>query len=278
VRPVRTAPTQSQAEEWALVLTAAGIPNEVESEDGAWAVFAAPDDTARAEAALAAYDEERRDRVPVATAAEPYPWMSGAVLALLLLWLFSVTSGRPWAERGTAAAAAIGDGEVWRTVTALTLHADLVHVAGNAVAVAVLFPPLVQRFGAGAALLLLLASGAVGNLLAAMIHDERHVAVGSSTAIFGAVGILGALRLLPREAPASRKRWTAPVAGVVLLVLLGAARGADLAAHALGFGTGVVAGLAAGVTVHRRPGAIVQWLLGGLAALAVLGSWRLALR
>src|SRR5437763_159481 len=80
--------------------------------------------------------------------------------------------------------------EWWRAVTALTLHVDVVHVAGNALAVAVLLPPLVQRFGAGAALWLLLLAGALGNVLAAMTHDPRHLAVGASTAAFGAVGVL----------------------------------------------------------------------------------------
>jgi membrane associated rhomboid family serine protease len=233
---------------------------------------------ARANAALAAYDEEHRGearRTPEAF--EPYPWMSGVAVGLLLLWLFSVTSGRPWFEHGTAAAGRIVTGEPWRAVTALTLHADVIHVTGNAVAVAVLLPPLVQRFGAGFTLLLLLLAGALGNVLAAMTHDARHVAVGASTAIFGAVGVLVALRLVPGEAPAPYKRWTAPVAGVLLLAILGAAQGADLTAHAFGFATGVALGFAAGIAVRRSPRAAVQWILGALTAIAVLVSWRLAL-
>lgn len=279
MHPIRIAPTSSQADEWALVLTAAGIPNIVEPGAGGWAVLAAADDMARAHAALAAYDEERRgeaQRTPEAF--EPYPWMSGVAVGLLLLWLFSVTSGRPWFEHGAAAAGRIVTGEVWRAVTALTLHADVIHVTGNALAVAVLLPPLVQRFGAGCALLLLLLAGALGNVLAAMTHDARHVAVGASTAIFGAVGVLVALRLVPGEAPGSRKLWTAPVAGVLLLAILGAARGADLTAHAFGFAMGVALGFAAGIAVRRRPRPAVQWTLGALTAIAVLVCWRLALR
>ena len=279
MHPIRIAPTSSQADEWALVLTAAGIPNMVEPSAGGWAVLAAGDDMARAHATLAAYDEEHRgeaQRTPEAF--EPYPWMSGVAVGLLLLWLFSVTSGRPWFEHGTAAAGRIVTGELWRAVTALTLHADVTHVTGNALAVAVLLPPLVQRFGAGFALLLLLLAGALGNVLAAMTHDARHVAVGASTAIFGAVGVLVALRLVPGEAPARHKLWTAPVAGVLLLATLGAAHGADLAAHAFGFAMGVALGFAAGVAVRRSPRPAVQWTLGALTAIAVLVCWRLALR
>ena len=283
MQPIRVAVTSSQADEWALILTAAGIPNTVEPDPGGWALLASSSDTARAHAALAAYDEERRGEAPrTPPALEPYPWISGVALGLLLLWLFSVTgpaaSGSPWFEHGAAAAGRLVAGELWRAVTALTLHADVVHVSGNALAVAVLLPPIVQRFGAGGALVLLLLAGALGNVAAAATHDARHVAVGASTAAFAAVGVLVALRLVPGEAPASRKRWTAPVAGVLLLVTLGAAPGSDLTAHAFGFVAGVVLGFIAGVALRRRPGPAVQWMLGALAAIAVVVCWRLALR
>jgi membrane associated rhomboid family serine protease len=283
MQPIRIAATASQADEWALVLTAAGIPNTVEPDARGWAVLAAPDDTAHAFAALAAYDDERRQRAsPTPVALEPYPWMSGIALGLLLLWFFSVTGaptpGSLWFERGAAAAGRVLGGEPWRAVTALTLHADIVHVAGNAVALAVLVPAIVQRFGAGGTLLLLLLAGGVGNVFSAIAHDARHVAVGASTAAFGAVGILVALRLVPDEAQPRGKRWPAPVAGLLLLVTLGAAPGADLTAHAFGFVAGVGLGFATGVGLRRRPRPSMQWILGGLAATALAVCWRLALR
>jgi membrane associated rhomboid family serine protease len=263
------------------VLTAAGIPNAVEADGSAWVVLAAADDLARAHAALAGYDDERERRVEMPPAVEPYPWMSGVALGLLLVWLFTLT-GRPgpgsrWFEHGAAAAGRILSGELWRAVTALTLHADAVHVTGNAVATAILVPPLVQRFGAGASLGLLLLAGALGNVLAALTHDPRHVAVGFSTATFGAVGILTALRLVPGGASTRGKRWTAVVAGLLLLATLGAAPGADLTAHAFGFVAGLVVGALAGLAVRRRPRAVVQWVLGAAAAAVVMGCWWVAL-
>ena len=88
MEPIRVAPTSSQADEWALVLTAVGIPNAIEPDAGGWAVLAAANDATRAHAALAAYDDERRTEAPRAPAArEPYPWMSGVALGLLLLLL-----------------------------------------------------------------------------------------------------------------------------------------------------------------------------------------------
>jgi membrane associated rhomboid family serine protease len=281
MQPIRLAATSRQADEWALVLSAAGIPNAVEPDGGGWVVLAPAADAVRAQGALAAYDDERRRDVPTASVPlEPYPWMSGVAVGLLLLWLFSVTgtraSGSPWVQRGAADAGRIVAGELWRAVTALTLHADLVHVAGNALAAAVLLPPIVQRLGAGVALLLVLLAGACGNVLAAIAHDPRHVAVGASTATFGALGVLVALRLVPGEALRRARRWMAPVAGVVLLAMLGAAPGSDLTAHAFGFGAGLVLGVIAGLAM-RRPTAPVQWTLGVLAGVTVAVCWRLAM-
>ena len=284
MQPIRTAPTSSQADEWALVITAAGIPSAVEPSANAWLVLTPDDHVTRALAILAAYDEERRIEGPSAPDAHaPYPWISGVALALLVLWLFSVTGTpadvSPWFERGAAQAGRIVAGELWRTVTALTLHVDVVHVAGNALALGVLFPPLVQRFGAGGALLALVCAGAVGNGLAAITQDAAHRAVGASTAAFGAVGALASLRLVPGESRTpGRKRWTAPIAGVVLLVTLGAGPGADLTAHAFGFLAGAGLGFGAGVLVRRRPAPAIQWALGALAAALVAACWRWALR
>ena len=78
MQPIRVAPTSGQAEEWALVLTAAGIPNAIEVDTSGFILLAAGDDSLRAHAALAAYDDERR--VTTTLVSEPYPWMSGVGL------------------------------------------------------------------------------------------------------------------------------------------------------------------------------------------------------
>jgi membrane associated rhomboid family serine protease len=285
--PVRVARTAAQADEWALVLTAAGIAHAVAGHDDGWSVLVFADDVARAHAALAAYDRENSDPAlsrPPPPEAAPYPWMSGVIVALLLLAVFSMTgppaAGSRWFARGAAAAARVIGDEPWRAVTALTLHANTVHVLGNAVATAVLLPPLVQRLGLGVALCLMVLSGAAGNVLSALAHDARHVAVGASTATFGAIGTLAALRLLPSSAAGTtaRRGWVVLAATLLLLAMLGTAPQADVVAHALGLVAGAALGLAAGAVVRQPPRAAVQWGLVTLAIFVVAGAWVLALR
>lgn len=285
-RLIRATRKATQADEWALVLAAAGIPHRLEPDGAGWTLLVPAAEAPTALAALDAYDEEAR-RAPhaaVPDAASPrLAWAAGIAAGALLLAFFAVTgppaAGSRWFEQGAASARHIVRGEPWRAVTALTLHADAVHVAGNAVATAVLLPAVVQRLGVGCGLGLVLLAGAAANLLTAMAHDPRHVAVGASTATFGAVGILAALRLLParRQAKPRWKRWMVLAASLVLLSMLGTSPGADILGHAFGLLAGGALGLVAGAVLRRPPGAAIQSSLVVLAALVVLGCWCLAL-
>ena len=280
--PIRVARTSAQADEWALVLTAAGIAHAVAGHDDGWSVLVFADDLQRAHGALAAYDRENAERIPPPQA-PPYPWMSGVTVALLLVAVFTMTgppgAGSRWFERGAAAAARVIGDEPWRAVTALTLHANTVHALSNAVATAVLLPPLVQRLGIGVALCLMVFSGAIGNVLSALVHDPQHIAIGASTATFGAIGALGALRLLPSPTAGttSRRGWVVLAATLLLLAMLGTAPEADVVAHALGLVAGAALGFATGAVLRQPPRAAVQGALVTLAVLVVTGAWALAL-
>ena len=61
------------------------------------------------------------------------------------------------------------------------------------------------HLGPGVGLWLLLLAGAGGNAVTAAVHGSDHVSVGASTAIFGAIGILAALRIIAGRAGAGGK-------------------------------------------------------------------------
>jgi membrane associated rhomboid family serine protease len=283
---IRTGLTAGDAQERTLVLAAIGIASRCELVETGWLLLVPHDDAAHARDALDAYDEETRRPPAVTPIVVQTPtdlaWTLAFVVGASLLGFFAVTgppaSGGPWFERGAAASGPMLHGEPWRAVTALTLHLDLVHVTGNAVATTLLLVPVVQALGAGLGMWLVLAAGATANVLAAALQGSGHVAVGASTATFGAIGILAALRLWSRS-PAVRardRRWIVPVATVLLLAILGTGRGADVLAHALGLATGGALGLAA--AIGSRPLAWpVQWALVIVAALVVVACWHLAL-
>lgn len=282
---VRTTARAGEANEWALVLTAAGIPHRLEPADAGWTLLVPNPEQARAERALRAYDEENRrapDTALPAGAPGRAAWVVGLAVGALLLGFFAVI-GPPavapgWFRQGAAAAGPMRHGEPWRAVTALTLHVDTLHAVSNAIATALLLPPIAARLGPGGGTGLVLLAGAGANLLAAAVQSPQHVAAGASTATFGAIGILAGLRLRTRAAPGAtrRKWWIVPVTAVLLLAMLGTGRDVDVLGHALGLATGATLGLVAARS--RRPLASpIQWALGAAVALTVVGCWRLAL-
>jgi len=282
---IRSARRAADAHEWALVLAAEGIPHLVEPDGAGFGVIVADDDVPRARAALDVYDGEAQaaavPRAPVASS--EVAWTVGVAAGAALLAFFVVTGpprdGSRWFAQGAAVAGHLLGGEPWRALTALTLHVDGVHVAGNALATAALLAAVVRQLGAGLAVSLVLLAGAAGNLLSALAQDPRHAAVGFSSATFGAIGILAALRLVPgATTPASRRsRWLVPAASLLLLAMLGASPGADVLAHALGLLSGGALGLVAGVALRRPLGRRAQWALAALAVGTVAVAWRAAL-
>ena len=83
-------------------------------------------------------------------------------------------------------------GEWYRTVTALTLHADAAHVLGNIVLGAVFMVPLCRRVGPGLCLFLTVLAGGLGNAATLYFRPAASVSLGFSTSLFGAVGLLAA--------------------------------------------------------------------------------------
>jgi membrane associated rhomboid family serine protease len=201
-----------------------------------------------------------------------------------ILLFFGVTGPRDfsvaWFERGGADAAAILSGEPWRAVTALTLHADLAHALGNALACALFVTAVGRLWGPGAGAALVLAAGIGGNLLNAAYHGAHHVSVGASTALFGAIGVLAGMQFVRRRRlRADRARAWIPLAGGLgLLAMLGTGARADLFAHLFGLLAGTLLGIAGALGIRRPPGATAQWLCGAGALAALTGAWLLALR
>ena len=278
--PLRASRNLAEANEWALVLAAAGIPYRVESLGDEGAVFVPEESLARGRRALRAYDADARPVVhhpPPDATSRRTAWTVGlAAGAGLLVWFLLIgppATGSWWFSRGAAASSAITNGEPWRAVTALTLHADLAHALGNAVAAALLVPFIVQRLGVGVGLALVVLAGAIGNVLGALVHGPQHLAIGASTATFGAVGILAALRV--RTGGSGRHRWTVPVTCLVLLAMLGAGQGTDVLAHVLGMGVGAVLGLVASVFRSPLP-ARMQPYVTAAVLLAIAACWLLA--
>jgi rhomboid protease GluP len=266
-----------RAMDFSLVLDEEGVAHELRSAGDHWALMVDEADLVRAQAALAAFERENPLPVPrVQAPRPPTPAVAcGLVLFLSILafhvWTGPDSSGSPWFSRGSADAAAIVRGEWWRTVTALTLHADAGHAAGNAVLGGLLLGLLAHALGPGVAAILVVVAGSAGTLAAAELLRRDFISVGASTAVFGALGVLAALRQHRRRA------WVTLGAGLALLAFLGTSKRADLAGHLCGFACGVLLG--AGVSpLPPLRGRAAQAALAFIAAAAPVAAWLAAFR
>ena len=276
---------------WALVLESRSIPYHVEQDGEGWqlAVPAAFFDSARHELSL--YERENRGWPPQAPPPGPLAENTLPTLSVLILLatfhnitLLDISpfgkSPVDWVGLGSAQASQIRAGEWWRLFTALTLHADWLHLFSNLAIGGVFVYFLCRDLGSGLSWCLLLGSGALGNLVNAYVSRPEHNSIGASTAVFGAVGILGALSLV-RYRHHLRRRRLLPVAAVLaLLALLGAeGRNTDLGAHLFGVLIGWMLGTAAECLTGRygRPGKRLNALLAAVGALVVVLAWSRAL-
>jgi rhomboid protease GluP len=286
---LRTTVSTTQAGDWALVLAAAEIPYRLDERDGRFTLAVATGDLTAAEAALVAFDAEGAPESPP-PAPDAGASTLGPLAAIGFCAMFLVTgtraAGSRWFDAGAASAEQIAAGQWWRAITALTLHADLLHLCGNVVAALIFVSAAGRWLGGGLAAVLILASAAVANLLTAAVHRTAFVSVGSSTAIFAALGLMAGLQVARRLQLRTRRgyAWVPLGAGLGLYAMLGVGAGADVYAHLFGLGIGALVGFAVARAQMRTPGAWrapraeVQALLGAAALALVTSCWALALR
>ena len=284
-------PSGDRFQLWALVLNSRSMPCRLVHDAEGWHLLVPAGCRDRAGEELRLFEEENRNWPPATPPAYPLAENTLATLSVLVLLatfhnltrldvtLFSIPR-LDWAGLGNAQAARILDGEWWRTVTALTLHADSLHLVSNLAIGGIFVVFLCRELGSGLAWSLLLGAGALGNLANAWAQPPGHCSVGASTTVFGAVGILAALNLV-RNRQYLQRRWPLPVASALaLLALLGTeGKNTDLGAHLFGFLFGVCLGLITGCLLRRygRPGRLLSALLALFSAVVVVAAWWAAL-
>jgi len=285
-------PRKREAEEWALVLQAEGLRVELARDASGFTVAVPTADVPRAAASLAAWQVERasapppdpdRDAPPALPTSSEVLLAIATMSALVAFHLGLERSGRLrlFIDRGESQASLVLAGETYRSLTALTLHADLVHAAGNALFGAFFLAALAGRLGLGLAFACFVTTGALGNLANSLYHAEAHRSIGASTGVFGLVGVLAGLAAWRRHRLGTRNRgaWVALAAGLAIVAMLGGAGPqVDLGAHLFGLAAGSLAGLALAYPLARtpRPGPAAQ-VVAFVAALGAIGlAWRFA--
>jgi len=172
-------------------------------------------------------------------------------------------------------------GEWWRTVTALTLHSGLQHLAGN-LAFGIMFGLFAGRLlGSGVAWLAIVVAAATGNALNTLLLDSAHRAIGASTAVFAALGLVTGF--VWRGKLMAQDRWPyrlGPIVGGFALLMYTGTGGenTDIGAHLMGFLCGLAAGMLLTAARDHLASRRLQ-LVCGFGAIALIGgAWLVAIR
>ncbi|MBT8130948.1 MAG: rhomboid family intramembrane serine protease [Gammaproteobacteria bacterium] len=273
--------------ERALVLQAVGIPFEFIQLDGRYVLVVDADDADYAREQITLYENENKGWPPVLA---ELPRVSNGVIGTLcfgvllvvLHWMaYAPAFDLDWLTAGRVDGRLMRTGEWWRAITALMLHADVAHLAGNVVIGSVFGLFVGQLLGQGLGWSLILFAGAMGNIVNVLLQHPSHRAIGASTAVFAALGVLTAYTWMHRQDVRFKLAYRiAPlVSGAVLLVYLGTGDArTDIVAHLTGFACGLGAGVFAARLPQRwRSDPMRQQQLGLAAVMACAIAWWLAL-
>jgi rhomboid protease GluP len=292
--------TRAASLEFGLVLEAKNIPYQTIALGREWVLAVEPDLAEQAREELDHYAEERlvkRDRAPEIV---PFDGAgAGAIGYAVVLLIVAYCAGAnlfnaDWFAIGALDASPPVSHQWWRALTALSLHAGPEHLFGNLLFGIAAGGLCSRLLGPGIAWLSILLAGACANLIELGVAPMDHRAVGASTAVFAALGLLAGYASRQRLSLRERwlYRWAPLIAGASLLALLGSGPGTgpdtnpnvgaehiDVLGHLLGFLVGAVAGwMHAQFQMPRNRQVSLQIGTGALAVLLLGGAWVLALR
>ncbi len=274
--------SERRAMDWSLALASQEIEVGIERDacSGRWMLRVRADDEGRARETLRKFFQENRGwSLRFNSLGEEWPlqldWAA-------LVWVSFMTLlhglGAAPARNTLFQPRAFHSGEWWRAFTATWLHADLGHLAMNAIFGGLLMGLAMGRYGAGLAAASALAAGALANAIAPVFRPGDYIGLGASGVVMAALGMLTTNLTVLWKHGFRATRWIVPglAGGTFLFLMLGMDPKADVLVHTLGFLLGMSAGFAASwiPSQHRALSSRLGWTL---VALQILLPWGWAL-
>ncbi len=245
--------SEKTADIYMTVLAAAGIVCRTGKSESGWHIYVRTMDVEKALKSIALYHAENRD---VETEQHNVPknlshttnlagFYAAFVLAAVHVFVNTVADKRTVVENYGSSASGIIRGEQYRTITALLLHGDFLHLMGNMLGITLFGTAVCSITGWGVGLLIIVFTGSIGNLINAYFYQTAHLSIGASTSVFGCIGFLSAYQFMDKiRLPGQKlKAWMTIGAGFALLAILGSSEYTDIMAHFFGFAAGIILGL-----------------------------------
>jgi len=274
--------TKEEAETYALVLSSSGIRSLLRNEGSQWLLLVNQSDLDRARSEVQGYTEEnvRPPDGAGSVGVEYRKTYCGVWIAVILLLAHIAIVMLPGKEVVVldygSATSRIQRGELFRSVTSLMIHKDVLHLAGSMLSISIFGTAVCNITGWGVGCLLLLLCGAAGNITNGVLRSSEHITIGASTAVFGAIGIGVGLQFLEkfRSKGGLRKAFLPLGGGLALLAMLGTGGDhVDLMGHLLGFVWGGATGFFYRVIVKEPSHSVAQLASGVIATGIIVLAW-----
>jgi rhomboid protease GluP len=272
---------------YSLVLSAANITHRIQyiSPDHI-EIYVAEKQQERALYELAAYDSENLNWPPSCepdTFVPTFRAMSSVIIGCLI-FIYGLTGDWHiksfWFQKGAGDSTAIlNNFELYRLVTPLTLHADIVHLMGNCFLGGILLHFFFHLTGNGIGLFAMLITATIANLVNVIVHGPGHLFVGFSTAIFSVIGMLCTISFAMQTKRLTMHFFMPLMSGLALLAFLGSSgERTDLGAHLFGLLCGLVSGnfVRLPLFITLRSSFLAQTLLSVFTFVSFYGCWLLA--
>jgi len=233
-----------------LILASQHIKTRVQKHARGFDIRVTVQDEAKAKSAVDAYFKENRaglfkqipSQIPLSSFKSATAFFIIGLLAIIHFICIHLDIHRQVILKFGASALYILQGETFRAITALFLHADIQHLVGNMAGMVLFAAPVISVSGYGAGCFVLLFSGTLGNLFNAYLYRTAHLSIGASTAVMGAAGLLAAFQVTQKR-PFRFNNLVPVCAGAILVGLFSHGEHTDVWAHIFGFVAGVDTGI-----------------------------------
>jgi rhomboid protease GluP len=272
---------------WSYILSALRIPHKIQNRDGIFHLLVPAEYKSLAIRGITDYlaedsDWPHRTNNPAPEAGiQPTTLLLIGSLALFYAITGSWENNTIWFQTGAGNSTAILEQNEWyRLITALTLHADILHLLNNCMFGGFLLHFFFLLTGTGLGLFALLLASTAGNFINVLLHGPGHMFVGFSTAVFAVIGMLSVLSYKNTSATTGSHALIPLMASAALLAMLGSeGKRADLGAHFFGLLCGLSAGkiLCLPLLKKLRSSLFLQIVLFCISIFVFSASWILAL-
>lgn len=169
-------------------------------------------------------------------------------IVLYLLTAFPLFPGRYVFELLSGVNLYIVNGDYWRLVTPVFMHAGFAHMLFNSFSLVLFGPALEQMLGKTKFVLLYLFTGIAANIATLILEPLTYTHVGSSGAIFGLFGFYISIIMFRKAMMTRENSQTIMTIAIIAVIMTFVQSNINITAHIFG----MLAGFLVGAATFRR--------------------------